>query len=250
MMRFVICSKSTFFSPNFDRFAKFKSRRSLLTSTQKIFNSKALLPINSTVRLHNNTLVTVPVFYTKHMIISFSTDPSVMNKKNFAEGYNVLTGEVDNHSANYKYGEVHTGDAWLPARDRYCQNKTDIPVGLIVFGDKSHTDLHGALSLTPIIFTLTLFNHAAQNDSKFWRPIGYIPNLGYRRGTSNKTHTLDKIQDEHSCISFAFQSLKKHQQRKWIPMCCVGTYSACQSLNTLFYWRYRRKQQMVGSISW
>jgi hypothetical protein len=64
-------------SPNFDRFAKFKSRGSLLTSTQKAFNSKALQPINGTVRLHDNTLVTVPVFDTKHMIISLLTDPSV-----------------------------------------------------------------------------------------------------------------------------------------------------------------------------
>ncbi len=53
------------------------------------------------------------------MIISLLTDPSVMNEKNFAEGYNVLTGGVDNHPANNKYGEVHTGDAWLPARDWY-----------------------------------------------------------------------------------------------------------------------------------
>jgi hypothetical protein len=81
-------------SPNFGRFAKVKSRRSLLTSTQNTFNSKALQPINGTVRLHNNSLVTVPVFDTKHMIISLLTDPSVMNKKNFAEGYNVLTGKV------------------------------------------------------------------------------------------------------------------------------------------------------------
>jgi hypothetical protein len=153
--------------------------------------------------------VTVLVFDTKHMIISLLTDPSVMSKKNFTEGYNVLTGEVDNHPANNKYGEIHTGDAWLPARDRYCcQNKTNMPVGFFVFGDKSHTDLHGALSLTPIIFTLTLFNRAARNDSKFWRQICYIPNLGYGRGTSNKTQIRDKIQDEHSCISFAFQSLK------------------------------------------
>jgi hypothetical protein len=127
------------------------------------------------------------------MIISLLTDPSVMNKKSFAEGYNVLTGDVDIHPANNKYGEENTGDAWLPARDRYCQNKTDMHVRLIVFGDKSHTDLHSALSLTPIIFTLTLFNRAAQNDSKFWRPIGYIPNLGYVRGTYNKTQTRDKI---------------------------------------------------------
>jgi hypothetical protein len=95
------------------------------------------------------------------MIISLLSDPSVMNEKNFAEGYNVLAGEVDNHPVDSKYGEVPTGDAWLPSRDRYCKNKTDIPVGLIVFGDKSHTDLHRALSQTPIIFTLTLFNHAA-----------------------------------------------------------------------------------------
>ncbi len=79
----------------------------------------------------------------------------------------LLTGEVDNHPANNKYGVVHTGDAWLPEKDRYCRNNTDMPVGLILFEDKSHTDLHGALSLTPIIFTLTLFNRAAQNDSKF-----------------------------------------------------------------------------------
>ncbi len=115
-------------SPNFDRFAKFKSRRSLLTSTQKTLYSKALQPINGTVKSHNKSLVTVHVFGTKHMIISLLSDPSVMNKTNFAERYNVLTGEADNHPANIKYGEIHTGDAWLPARDRFCQNKTDMPV--------------------------------------------------------------------------------------------------------------------------
>jgi hypothetical protein len=91
-------------APNFDRFVKFKSRRSLLTSSQKTFNSKALQPINGTVRLHNTSLVTDPVFDTKHMIISLLTDPSVMNKKNFAERYNVLTGEVDKYLANNNYG--------------------------------------------------------------------------------------------------------------------------------------------------
>jgi hypothetical protein len=95
-----------------------------------------------------------------------------MNEKNFASGYNVLTGKVVDHPANKKYGEVHTCDARFPARDRYCQNKSDMPIGLIIFGDKSHTDLHGALSLTPIIFTLTFFKHAAPNDAKFWIPVG------------------------------------------------------------------------------
>ncbi len=84
-----------------------------------------------------------------------------MTDSNFAKGHNVLTGEVDmNNPCNSKYGEVHTGDAWLPARNRYCTvtKQPTMPVVLIVFGDNSHTDLHGTLSLTPIIFTLTLFN--------------------------------------------------------------------------------------------
>jgi hypothetical protein len=218
-------------SPNFDRFSKFKSRRSLLTPTQKTLNSKALEPINGIVRLHNNSLVTVPVFDTKHMIISLLSDPSVMNKKS----------KVDNHPAKSKYREIHIGDAWLPARDRYCQNKTDMPVGLIVFGDKSHTDLHGALSLNPIIFTLTLFKRAAQNDGKFCQPIGYISNLGYRRGTSNKTHTKNKIQDKHSCISFAFQSLKT--STKNMAFNVLSWDIQCLSkFGFIFYWRYQRTQ--------
>ncbi len=91
-----------------------------------------------------------------------------------------------------------------------------MPVGLIVFGDKSHTDLHGAL------LPLTLFNHAAQNDSKFWRLIGYIPSLGYRRGISNKTHTRDKIQDENSCTLFAFQSLKNINKENGFQCAVLG----------------------------
>jgi hypothetical protein len=38
--------------------------------------------------------VTVPVFDTKEMIISLLTDPLLMNNSNYAEGYDVLTGEL------------------------------------------------------------------------------------------------------------------------------------------------------------
>jgi hypothetical protein len=47
-------------SPNFDRFDKFKSRRSLLTSTQKTLNSKVLQPINGTARLHKQFMFLIP----------------------------------------------------------------------------------------------------------------------------------------------------------------------------------------------
>ena len=195
-------------SPHFDQFAKLKSRKSLLRSTEKSYHSASLRPSNGTVRLHDNTLVTVPVFDAKQMILSLLLDSSLMNKLNIVEGYNAWTGLVKgNILANDKYGEVHTGDAWLTARNRYCQQENEMPVALIVFADKSHTDLHGAPSRMPIIFTLTLFNRAARCNSRFRRPFRYLPNYGYGKGTTDETVTRDKIQDEHNCISFAFQSL-------------------------------------------
>ena len=82
-----------------------------------------------------------------------------------------------------------------------------MPVSIVIFGDKSHTDLHGALSLTPIIFTLTLFNQKSCNDPKFWRVLGYLPNLGHGKNKSNKTPTVNKVQDEHNCLSCVFESM-------------------------------------------
>jgi hypothetical protein len=67
-----------------------------------------------------------------------------------------------------------------------------MPVALIIFGDKSHMDLHGALALTPIIFTLTLFNRTSQNNANFWRPLACIPNLGYGKNKVDKTSTSNK----------------------------------------------------------
>jgi hypothetical protein len=114
------------------------------------------------VQLHSSTLVTGPIFDIKEMIISMLTNKTLMTESNFAEGYNVLTGNVDMmNPCNQKYGEVHSREAWLSAQNKYCgrnEGKTNMPVALIVFGNKSHTDLHGALLLTPIIFTMTLFN--------------------------------------------------------------------------------------------
>jgi hypothetical protein len=169
--------------------------------------------------------VTVPVFDAKEMIISLSTDPLLTTDSNFAKGYNVLTGEIDmNNPCNLKYSEVHTGDTWLPTRNRYCTvtKQQTMPVALIVFRDKSHSDLHGTLSLTPIIFTLTLFNQSAHNNTRFWRPIGYIPNLSHEKGVSDRQVTKDKIQDEHTCISCILQSLHKISNEGGFDLVVLG----------------------------
>jgi hypothetical protein len=89
-----------------------------------------------------------------------------------------------------------------------------MPVGLIVFGDKSHTDLHSTLALTPIIFTLTMLSRASRNNTNFWRPLGYIPNLSNGKYKADRTMTLSKIQDEHNCLSIVFRSLREIKRNR------------------------------------
>ena len=48
-------------SPNFDRSARLKSRKSLLMSAQKSMNTECLRPIYGIVQLHDDSLVTAPV---------------------------------------------------------------------------------------------------------------------------------------------------------------------------------------------
>ena len=83
-----------------------------------------------------------------------------------------------------------------------------MPIAPIVFGDKSHTDLHESLAVTLIIFTLTYFNRFARNLHQFWGPLAYIPNLQHGKSKSDKTQSSVKVQDEHKCLEVLFQSLK------------------------------------------
>jgi hypothetical protein len=107
-------------SPDFSVMTKLPSIKSFLHSIEETYCTHGLRPTNRIVRLHDNSYVTVPVFDTKEMIIHLLTDSLLMTDSNFAKGYNVLTGEVDmNNPYNSKYGKVHTGDAWLPTRNRY-----------------------------------------------------------------------------------------------------------------------------------
>jgi hypothetical protein len=84
----------------------------------------------------------------------------------------------------------------------------NMPMRLVLFGDKSHLDMHGSLSTLPIIFTLSFFNQEARNKDEFWRPLAFLPNLSYGAlSTKNsKKPSNQSYQDEHDCLHVAFSS--------------------------------------------
>lgn len=201
-------------SDNFNKYARLKSRKAFINAYESTYKVTHLKPKHKNVLLTDGTEVTVPVFNAQSMILDLLTNEDTMNEANIAGGYDIFTGNVDETMPeNQCYGEIHTGNQWLIARDHYCSNNdntvNEMPIAMIIFGDKSHTDLHGTLSLTPIIFTLSLFNRAARNTTKFWRPLSYIPNLSYGKNKADKRNTVDKVQDEHLCLSVALESIKE-----------------------------------------
>jgi hypothetical protein len=82
-------------SPNFLVNTKLQSRKSFLCSIEGSNRTWLLRPYNQNVRLHDGTIVTVPVFNMKEMLTSLLTDQTIMEDTNFADGYDVLTGDVD-----------------------------------------------------------------------------------------------------------------------------------------------------------
>ena len=195
------------------------SRKPFLRQVERTFHTIKLKPRHQHVKLSDGSVATVSTFDIEQMILSLITDDSLMSKENIAEGYDLHSGLVDKEcESNKRYGEIHTGDAWEPALRHYCGSAGKyMPLSLVVFGDKTHTDLHGSLSLTPVIFTLSCFNRKARNNPNFWRPIAYIPNLSHGRGKSSKVEPSVKVQDEHNCLAVAFNSLSDlHRSGKGI----------------------------------
>ena len=121
-----------------------------------------------------------------------------------------------------------------------------MPLGLVVFADKSHLDLHGSLSTLPIIFTLSCFNERSRNSVNFWRPMAFtfIPNLNAGSLTSRNSNNKKKdpaisVQDEHDCLRAAFSPLRNLYQhggimpQSWAEMFVVNLGSTLLLETTL-----------------
>lgn len=209
-------------SRDFNKYSKLVTRKTFVNRVEKVFNTGDMRPEYAAVRLHNNTFATVPVFDMKTMILSILHDPSLMKQENFADGLNVFTGEVDcSLPCNKFYGEIHTGDSWLRTKERFCGKAGKyMPFGMVIFGDKSHTDLHGSLSVTPITFTATFFNRSVRNNPECWRPMAYLPNLAHGKASSGNSR--QKVQDEHNCLALAFKSLIELSENGGIRTIVMG----------------------------
>ena len=107
---------------------------------EKVFEITSMRPKHILMTLSCGEKITISVFNIVAMILSLLTDDSLMHPDNVVGGIDIHTGKVDkSHKANEFYGEVHTEDAWEPARAHYCgPDHAKMPIALIVFREKPH----------------------------------------------------------------------------------------------------------------
>ena len=131
-----------------------------------------------------------------------------MKKENIASNYNLFTGKAIDEVTHID--EIHTGWAWEEARAHHCGNEENVlPMGLIAFYDKTHSDLFGSLACAPFIVVPSFFNMDCRCNTDFWVTLGYVPNMNYGKGKSHQQKTTEKLQDQHKCIKVITQQLAK-----------------------------------------
>ena len=93
------------------------SRKKKMRQVEWVFQTIKLKPQHQHVKLSDGSVTTVSTFDIGQIIFSLITDDLLMSKENIAKGYDLHTGCVDcEYEMNNCYGEIHTGDAWKPAR--------------------------------------------------------------------------------------------------------------------------------------
>ena len=64
---------------------------------------------------------------------------------------------------------------------------TDIMIPLILYVDKTGTDVLQRYSLEPMLFSLTVLKREAREDRRFWRHLGFVPSSKSRRSRRDRS---------------------------------------------------------------
>jgi hypothetical protein len=170
------------------------SRLQLVDSLTKYYRLHFLKPNLRTISLSNGTLATMIVFNVKALLLAFLNYPSKMKQENFASNYDIFTGKAKMPTSIVD--EIHTGSLWEPAQQKYCGDSSNaFACALACFYNKTNVDVFGSLACAQFICIPKFMNKDCQNDDSNYMVLGYVPNLGYGKGTAQSQTSLMKLQD-------------------------------------------------------
>lgn len=119
---------------------------------------------------------------------------------------NLLWGDTpfEHPHSNTQLDDINDGDIYRQAyKELVTKADLHVPMGIVMFIDKTKTDLHGNLSLEPVMFTLAFFKRDLRQKHEAWRNLGYILNQSMLKYKC----PLDKLIDYHAMMKVVLESL-------------------------------------------
>ena len=87
--------------------------------------------------------------------------------------------------------------------------KQDIMLPVILYMDKTGTDVNQRYSLEPVLFSLAAIPRGQRESRHSWRHLGFVP----QKPTNSDEDTIMSLQFYHDCLSFILDGLKTAQKR-------------------------------------
>jgi hypothetical protein len=106
-------------------------------------------------------------------------------------------------SPNGRLGTFNSGAWYAKAHDKLCTQPNDWLCGIIYACDQTLVGYHlGRASVTPLVFTLAVFNESIRNKRTSWRPLGYVYDIaqhGKGMVTTTTRNLPRKMKLEEKC---------------------------------------------------
>jgi len=171
-------------------------------------------PKETSMKLSDDRVIKVTHFDFKQMCISILNDRLLMEDNNltFANDNPCVFARCEKE--RQKLSCVEDGSIFQNTAKRVCLKQNDLCLGIKIFIDATHTDIHGNWMIDPVMFTLTFFNNEVTKNEKAWRPLGFITEFGQHKIKHQKSiSSAEKLQDFHSQLKIIFSSLKECQEK-------------------------------------
>jgi len=202
---------------NYNFTPRLLTRNSVLSDLRQHFRMHNVRPEVSKVKLES-VHVPLPIvsFDFKKQLLSLLTNTNLMQPENLVINEAILLpdGTIDAapwfcqyQPSNGKLDEVLSG-SWYSTTCEQLQVAPDIFVcPLIFYVDKTFIDpMRSRFNLEPLNFTLGIFKRTCRSQFKFWRTLGYIPELPVADET-NAPAKGHKARIYHTLVKFLLRGL-------------------------------------------
>ena len=190
----------------------YPSRETLLKDMAFLVCLDKNLPLKEVCSLSDGTETTVNYFDFEQQCFSLLNDSNLMIDDNLTFPHNDPC-DYERNEDNF-LSCIEDGSVFQDSARSVCKYKNDFCLGIKLFIDATHTDVHSNWLLDPVAFTFTFFNNNVTTSDNAWRTLGFITDTNQKTTAENQQIPTDKkLQDYHSQLSIILRSIKKSQNK-------------------------------------